>query len=91
MRRVKIDNIETVRDTVEMITGLIPKDLELIQNTLDDLKISVSQLSKMKHVDYVNSRKQLKTISNKCQEIRNTILETHKIFTQDKSTINDKL
>lgn len=91
MRRVKIDNIETVKETVEMITGLIPKDLDFIQSTLNELKISVSQLGKMKHVDYIKSRKQLKSISNKCQEIRNTILETHKIFTQDKSTINDKL
>lgn len=84
MRRKKIDNIETVRETIESITEFLPEELEMISNMLSGARDSVANLKSMRHVDYIKARKVLLNVSKKCNEMRETILLTHKIFTQEK-------
>lgn len=92
MRRKKIQKIQDVKETVNSITSLIPKDVFLLKKNMESLEKTVKELHRMRHVDYMESRRLLLEISKGCMDMRNVILETHKIFTEEnKKKINDKL
>lgn len=89
MRRRKIDDLDSVRDTIHTITEFLPDELKMIQDMLSKANKSVESLNKMRHSDYVESRKILMNVSKKCMEMRETILLTHRIFTEEKPTKKD--
>lgn len=83
MRRRKVEITEDLKETVNLITSLIPNDVKEVQQQIDEVNDIVKDLSKMKHTDYIKSRKILLEISRKCIEMRSTILQTHKLFTEE--------
>ncbi len=82
MRRKKLENItDEIRDNVEMMSNFIHKDVLSLEESVLELKNITQNLNKMKHINFMDSRKILLNISKKSKEIRNTLLETHKMFT----------
>lgn len=88
MRRTKIKDLSDIKDIVESITNLMPDDVIELKNNIRHLEDHVKRLHNMKHVDYMKSRKILLEISRKSMEMRQTILDTHKLFTEDPKNKN---
>ncbi|BAV39217.1 hypothetical protein BPT24_092 [Tenacibaculum phage pT24] len=85
MRRTKVEITNELKENVKLITDFLNNDFQSLKKMVEEAEPFFSELHKMKHTDYQKVRKILLNISRESMNIRKSVLDTHKIFTKDKT------